>query len=66
MGKAGVQTRELGTGMVVTPYNGHSGCTDPGTQHRDGGNPSLWAQQVCRPGNSEQGWWEPLIMDPQG
>ncbi|CAI9612735.1 unnamed protein product [Staurois parvus] len=40
MGTAGVQTRELSTGMVGTPHNGHSGCTDPGTQHRDGGNPS--------------------------
>ncbi|CAI9606627.1 unnamed protein product, partial [Staurois parvus] len=24
--------------MVGTPHNGHSMCTDPGTQHRDGGN----------------------------
>ncbi|CAI9576562.1 unnamed protein product [Staurois parvus] len=40
MGKAGVQTRELSTGMVGTPHNGHRRCTDPGTQHRDGGNPS--------------------------
>ncbi|CAI9595057.1 unnamed protein product [Staurois parvus] len=40
MGTAGVQTRELSTGTVGTPHNGHSGRTDPGTQHRDGGNPS--------------------------
>ncbi|CAI9578256.1 unnamed protein product [Staurois parvus] len=40
MGTAGVQTRELSTGMAETPHNGHSGCTDPGTQHKDGGNPS--------------------------
>ncbi|CAI9567421.1 unnamed protein product, partial [Staurois parvus] len=40
MGTAGVQTRELITGMVGTPYNGHSGRTDSGTRHRDGGNPS--------------------------
>ncbi|CAI9576560.1 unnamed protein product [Staurois parvus] len=40
MGKAGVQTWELSTGMVGTPHNGHRRCTDPGTQHRDGGNPS--------------------------
>ncbi|CAI9620154.1 unnamed protein product [Staurois parvus] len=40
MGTAGVQTRELSTGMVGTPHNGHSGRTDPETQQRDGGNPS--------------------------
>ncbi|CAI9570973.1 unnamed protein product [Staurois parvus] len=40
MGTADVQTRGLSTGMVGTPNNGHSRCTDPGTQHRDGGNPS--------------------------
>ncbi|CAI9623134.1 unnamed protein product [Staurois parvus] len=40
MGTAGVQTKELSTGMVGTPHNEHSRCTDPGTQHRDGGNPS--------------------------
>ncbi|CAI9605943.1 unnamed protein product, partial [Staurois parvus] len=39
MGTAGVQTRELSTGMVGTPHNGHSGGTDPGTRHRDGGTP---------------------------
>ncbi|CAI9585137.1 unnamed protein product, partial [Staurois parvus] len=61
MGTGGVQTRELSTGMVRVPHNENSRCTDPGTQHRDGGNPSLWAQQVCRPRNSAQGWWEPLI-----
>ncbi|CAI9621997.1 unnamed protein product [Staurois parvus] len=27
-------------GMVGTPHNEHSRCTDPGTQHKDGGNPS--------------------------
>ncbi|CAI9622385.1 unnamed protein product [Staurois parvus] len=40
MGTAGVQTRQLNTGMVGTLHNGHRRCTDPGTQHRDGGNPS--------------------------
>ncbi|CAI9595328.1 unnamed protein product [Staurois parvus] len=40
MGTAGVQTRDLRAGMVGTPHNGHSGCTDLGSQHRDGGNPS--------------------------
>ncbi|CAI9535217.1 unnamed protein product [Staurois parvus] len=40
MGTAGVQTRELSTGIVGTPHKGHSRCTDPGTQHRDGVNPS--------------------------
>ncbi|CAI9599283.1 unnamed protein product [Staurois parvus] len=39
MGTAGVQTRELNTEMIRTPHNGHSRCTDPGTQHRDGGSP---------------------------
>ncbi|CAI9535847.1 unnamed protein product [Staurois parvus] len=46
MGTAGVQTRELGTGMVGTPHNG--------------------PQRVYRPGNSAQGWWEPLIMGTAG
>ncbi|CAI9543134.1 unnamed protein product, partial [Staurois parvus] len=27
-------------GMVGTPHNGHRGCTELGTDHRDGGNPS--------------------------
>ncbi|CAI9575321.1 unnamed protein product, partial [Staurois parvus] len=40
MGTAGVQTQEVITGMVGTPHNRHSRCTDPGTQRRDGGNPS--------------------------
>ncbi|CAI9584650.1 unnamed protein product, partial [Staurois parvus] len=40
MGTAGVRTQEFSTGMVGTPHNGHSRCTDPGTWHRDGGNPS--------------------------
>ncbi|CAI9571391.1 unnamed protein product [Staurois parvus] len=40
MGTAGVQTQELSTALVGTPHNGHSGWTDPETQHRDGGNPS--------------------------
>ncbi|CAI9576561.1 unnamed protein product, partial [Staurois parvus] len=40
MGTEDVQTRELSTGMVGTPHNEHRRCTDPGTQHRDGGNPS--------------------------
>ncbi|CAI9585412.1 unnamed protein product [Staurois parvus] len=40
MGTTGVQTQELSTGMVGTPHNGHSRRTDPGIQHRDGGNPS--------------------------
>ncbi|CAI9587848.1 unnamed protein product [Staurois parvus] len=40
MGTAGVQTQEFSTGMVETPHNGHSRCTDLGTQYRDGGNPS--------------------------
>ncbi|CAI9605134.1 unnamed protein product, partial [Staurois parvus] len=66
VGTAGVQTWELSTGMMETPHNGHSGCTDPGTQHRDGGNPSQWAQQGYRPRNSAQGWWEPLIMGTAG
>ncbi|CAI9623432.1 unnamed protein product [Staurois parvus] len=38
MGTAGVQTQEFSTGMVGTPPNGQNRCTDPGTQHRDGGN----------------------------
>ncbi|CAI9543320.1 unnamed protein product, partial [Staurois parvus] len=58
-GTAGVQTWKLSTGMVGTPHNGHSGCTDLGTQHRHGGNPSQRAQRAYRPGNSAQGWWEP-------
>ncbi|CAI9620765.1 unnamed protein product [Staurois parvus] len=40
MGTAGVQTWELSARMVGTPDNGHSRCTDPETQYRDGGNPS--------------------------
>ncbi|CAI9570946.1 unnamed protein product [Staurois parvus] len=40
MGTAGVQTWELSTGMVGTLHNGHSRCTDLGTQHRDGGKSS--------------------------
>ncbi|CAI9603928.1 unnamed protein product [Staurois parvus] len=40
MGTADVQTQELGTWIVGAPHNGHSGCTDPGTRHRDSGNPS--------------------------
>ncbi|CAI9588613.1 unnamed protein product, partial [Staurois parvus] len=32
MGTAGVQTWELSTGMVGTSHNGHSRCTDLGTQ----------------------------------
>ncbi|CAI9547311.1 unnamed protein product [Staurois parvus] len=40
MNTAGVQTRELSIGMVGTPHNGHSRCTDPGTRHRDDENPS--------------------------
>ncbi|CAI9623867.1 unnamed protein product [Staurois parvus] len=40
MGTAGVQTREPSAEMVGTPHNGHSRCTDLGTQQRDGGNPS--------------------------
>ncbi|CAI9585407.1 unnamed protein product [Staurois parvus] len=40
MGTVDVQTRELSTGIMGTPHNGHSRCTDLGTQHRDGGNPS--------------------------
>ncbi|CAI9545910.1 unnamed protein product [Staurois parvus] len=31
MGTAGVQTRELSTGMVGTSHNGRSRCADPGT-----------------------------------
>ncbi|CAI9587546.1 unnamed protein product [Staurois parvus] len=37
---AGVQTQELITGMVGTLHNVHSRRADPGSQHRDGGNPS--------------------------
>ncbi|CAI9579892.1 unnamed protein product [Staurois parvus] len=40
MGIAGAQTWELSTGVVGTPHNGHSRCTDLGTQYRDGGNAS--------------------------
>ncbi|CAI9579405.1 unnamed protein product [Staurois parvus] len=40
MGTAGVQTWELSTGIVGTPHNEPSRCTDPGTQHRDGENNS--------------------------
>ncbi|CAI9563576.1 unnamed protein product [Staurois parvus] len=45
---------------------GTEDVTDPGTQHRDGGNPSKWAQQVYRTRNSAQRWWEPLIMSTAG
>ncbi|CAI9579127.1 unnamed protein product, partial [Staurois parvus] len=37
MGAVGVQTQELSPGMVGTPLNGRSGCTDPGTQPREVG-----------------------------
>ncbi|CAI9612518.1 unnamed protein product [Staurois parvus] len=40
MGRAGVQTQELSTGMVGTSHNGRSRCADLGPQHRDGRNPS--------------------------
>ncbi|CAI9591732.1 unnamed protein product [Staurois parvus] len=40
MGTASIQTQELSIGMVGTPHNGHSRCTDPGTQQKDGWNPS--------------------------
>lgn len=42
----GVQTLELGTGLVATPDNGMSVCTDPGAQHRDRGNPLQWTQPI--------------------
>ncbi|CAI9565078.1 unnamed protein product, partial [Staurois parvus] len=35
-----LQTWKLSIGNGVNPPYGRSGCTDPGTQHRDGGNPS--------------------------
>ncbi|CAI9558578.1 unnamed protein product [Staurois parvus] len=59
MGTAGVQTREPSTGMVGTPHNGHSRCTDPGIQHRDGWEPLIMSTAGYRPRNSAQGWWEP-------
>lgn len=36
----GVLTWKLNTGMVGARHKGHSRCVDPGTQQRDGGNPS--------------------------
>ncbi|CAI9598820.1 unnamed protein product [Staurois parvus] len=34
-----LEDKHLPSDSERTPHNGHSGCTDLGTQHRDGGNP---------------------------
>lgn len=66
MGTASAQNQELSIEMVKTPHNGHSRCIDLGNQHRDGGSPSYWVRQVCRPSKTAEGWGEPLIMGKSG
>lgn len=66
MVSAGVQTWGLNAGMVGTPHNGKNRCRDLGIQHKDGGDPSKWAEQEYKPGNSVQGLWELLIMGTEG
>ncbi|CAI9589132.1 unnamed protein product, partial [Staurois parvus] len=66
MGTAGVQTQEFSTGMVGTPPNGQSRCTDPGTQHRGWWEFLIMGAAGVQTWNLSTGIWGTLIMGTAG